>query len=491
METKELFQRIFRVSKKMKIPVYVVGGYVRDALRAEALGKTINTKDIDFVVAGSGIRFAKAFDEEMEQMGSLVEFPDFDTARYVFPELEIEFAGARSESYQETSRKPKVAPATITEDLSRRDFTVNAMARLVGKAGLEDIVDPFGGQEDLQKKILRTPLAPDETFFDDPLRMMRAIRFASQLQFEIDEEVYRSIIRNSERLRIISAERIQEELLKLLATSKPSVGLWLLYRSKLLDEFFPEISDLAGVEEMAGYTHKDNLSHTFQVVDNIADWSDKVWLRFAGLVHDIAKPQTKKFFSGRGWTFDMHEHLGKKMVYDIARRLRMSRDTTKYVAKLVRWHLQPIALMDEEITDSAVRRLMVNLGEELDDLLILCRSDITTGNQQKKERRLKNYDILERRIQEVREKDAMRAFQSPLRGEEIMELADLKPGPTIGKIKTAIEEAILEGVIPNEYEAAKQYFLKKKEELLRDAKVWESAGKISKKTAGQHIAKKP
>jgi len=348
------------------------------------------------------------------------------------------------------------------------------MARQILPGGeLGDLLDPFKGEKDLKNKTIRTPLDPNVTFSDDPLRMMRAARFAAQLEFEIEPETYAAIVMNKERLKIISAERIQEELFKLLKARVPSVGLWILSNTKLFDEFLPEVNRLAGVEEVLGYSHKDNLSHTFAVVDNIAEYTHDPLIRFAGLMHDIAKPDTKEFIPGRGWTFDMHDHLGKKMVKDIGKRLRMSKKDTDYIAKLVRWHLQPIALMDEEITDSAVRRLVVNLGDDLEALLILCRSDITTGNQKKREHRLKNYDILERRIEEVREKDRLRAFQSPLRGEEIMELCGLKPGPTTGKIKKALEEAILEGIIPNEYEATKEYFFKIKEEYLAQAEDWE------------------
>ena len=434
MTEKKIFNLIFKISKASKTDVYVVGGYVRDQILKKEL-----SKDIDFVVLGSGLEFAKLFDKEMKEEGSLVEFPEFDTARYVLDDFDIEFAGARSEKYDKKSRKPEVSPASLETDLSRRDFTVNAMARKVLSKGLGKVVDPYDGKSDIKNKLLKTPLDPDITFFDDPLRMMRAVRFASQLDFTIDKNVLESIERNAKRLKIISAERIKEELFKILATNKPSIGLWLLHGTKLLDQFLPEASDLAGVEEVKGYTHKDNLSHTFAVVDNIAEQTDKVLLRFAGLLHDIAKPQTKKFVSGRGWTFDMHEHLGKKMVYDISKRLKLSKDEGKYVGKLVRWHLQPIALMDDGITDSPVRRLVVNLQGELNDLLILCRGDITTGNQNKKVKRLKNYDMLEKRIAEVLEKDKLREFQSPLRGEEIMKLCGLKPDPVVGIIKKEIE----------------------------------------------------
>ena len=470
MDQKQVFKIVYQVSEELKMPAYVVGGLVRD----EIMGRKKEIKDIDFVIVGSGLQFAKKFDETMEQSGSLVEFPDFDTARYVFPDLEVEFAGARSEAYKIDSRKPQVAAASLATDLKRRDFTVNAMARAVLKSGLSKIlIDPFGGLKDIENKILRTPLDPNTTFSEDPLRMMRAARFAAQLDFKIESEAYQAIVNNKNRLKIISAERIQEELLKLLAAPLPSVGLYILHESGLFDEFMPEVSALKGVEDAFGHKHKDNLWHTFQVVDNIAKYSDKTILRLAGLLHDIAKPGTKKYVPGRGWTFDMHEHLGKKMARAICRRLRVSNDITEYVAKLVRWHLYPIAIMDEGVTDAPVRRLVVNLTDDLTDMLILCRADITTGNPNKKEKRLRNYDTLEKRIEEVLEKDKLRAFQSPLRGEEIIELTGLKPGPTVGKIKKVLEEAILDGVIPNEYEAVKEYFLEIKDRFLAGAGEWE------------------
>ncbi len=491
MNTRQIFKTVSHVSEITGIDAYVVGGFVRD----ELLGIE-QKKDIDFVVLGSGLAFAQAFDEALEHVGRLVEFSEFDTARYIFvhepqsalrkvaylslpspirgEEFEIEFAGARSESYRESSRKPAVMSATLEEDLSRRDFTVNAMAQKVGAGGkLGKIIDPFGGQKDLKDGILRTPLDPNITFFDDPLRMLRAARFAAQLQFAIEPTTIKAMHDNTARLKIVSTERIQDEFMKLLAASKPSVGLWLLHGTRLLDQFLPEVAELEGVEEVFGYKHKDNLSHTFAVVDNIAEHAPKPILRYAGLLHDIAKPRTKRFVRGRGWTFDMHEHLGKKMAREINQRLRLSVDDSKFVCKLIRWHLQPIALMDEGITDSAVRRLFMTIKDDLPDLLILCRSDITTGNQKKKEFRLKNYDKLESRIEEIIAKDKLRAFHSPVRGEEIMKESGLKAGPTVGKIKKEIERAILEGEIPNEYEAALAYLLSVKDKYIQEAEEWE------------------
>lgn len=484
MDVFKIIKKINICSKKEKTSIYAVGGFVRDFL----LGRE-EKKDVDCVVIGSGLEFAKKFDLYMKEEGSLVEFPDFDTARYVLGEgeqkLVVEFAGARSENYEATSRKPKVQTASLQQDLSRRDFTVNAMAvpvsALVGllKPSIEKIlsqvVDPFNGQKDLKNKSLCTPLDPDTTFSDDPLRMLRAIRFAGQLEFGIDKKTLDSIHKNCDRLKMISAERIQEELLKMLSVKTPSVCLALMFQTKLLDFVLPEVVALDGVEEIFGHQHKNNLVHTFKVVDNIALRSNKVMLRFAGLLHDIGKSRTKKLLPKIGWTFYAHEFVGKKMVYHIAKRLRLSRNDTDYLAKLVRWHQQPISLMDEDITDSAVRRLIVGVGEELDDLLILGRSDITTGNPLKKEKRLKNYDHLEERIAQVLERDKLRAFQSPFRGEDIMKECRLNPGPTVGKIKEAIEEAILDGKIKNEYSEAKEYFIKIKNGFLEQAQSWEKA----------------
>lgn len=482
MDIRKIFKIINKVSKQEKTPVYIVGGFVRDFL----LGRE-QKKDIDFVVEGSGLEFAKKFDEEMKQVGSLVEFPDFDTARYVFAEdleqLVVEFAGARTEKYDPKSRKPIVTTTSLQEDLARRDFTINAMAVPVAVfAGLrsasvasvkKNLVDNFKGQEDLKNKIIKTPLEPDATFSDDPLRMMRAIRFAAQLDFAIDQSTLEAVYRNRERIKIISAERVQEELIKLLSCSKPSIGLILMFQTHLLDLILPEVSKLDGVEEIYGHQHKNNLIHTFKVVDNIAERSDKVFLRLAGLLHDIGKSGTKQFVPGTGWTFHAHEHLGRKMAVNICRRLRFSKEQIQYVSKLVRWHQQPISLTDEGITDSAVRRLIVALGEELEDLLVLGVSDITTGNPYKLKKRQENYVHLRQRIDEVMEKDKMRAFQSPVRGDEIMTECGLKAGPTVGRIKEAIEEAILEGIIPNEYVASREYFMKIKDEYLKQAIDWE------------------
>lgn len=485
-----IFKRLAVVERMTGSRLYVVGGFVRDIF----LGKT-SSKDLDIVVVGDALAAAKAYDLEAAQEGSLVEFPDFGTARYVIlfeggGQFELEFATARSEAYHTESRKPEVVPATLEQDLSRRDFTVNAMAApiswfvehsVINAEELRGaVIDPFNGLSDLNEKILRTPLDPDTTFSDDPLRMMRAVRFAAQLGFALPLYIQEAIFRNRERIKIVSLERVQEELLKLMATPEPSIGLQFMFDTQLLEVVLPEIAALDGVEDVYGHTHKNNLTHTFKVVDNVALRSDDVWLRLAGLFHDIGKPATKEFVPKIGWTFHAHEHVGRKMMNSLGRRLRLPNDKIQYLSKLIRWHLQPIALMDDGITDSAVRRLIVTLGDDINDLLILGRSDITTGNPYKKERRLKNYDVLETRVAEVIEKDKLRAFQSPVRGEEIMAVCGLKPGPTVGTIKKALEEAILEGEIPNEYEAARTLFEKIKDQYLAKAADWEKTGITAK-----------
>ncbi len=478
-----IFKNLAAVEQSTGLRLYVVGGFVRDLFLHKNL-----SKDIDVVVVGDALAIAKAYDELVKQQGSLVEFPDFGTARYVLPTddggvFEIEFATARSEAYNSGSRKPEIVPATLEQDLERRDFTVNAMAVPVQwfvdsrEQSIEKlsqvVIDPFQGRADIQAKTLRTPLDPDVTFSDDPLRMLRAVRFAAQLGFELPLFIQEAIFRNRERMKIVSLERVQEELLKLLAAPEPSIGLQLMFDTKLMDIVLPEISALDGVEDVYGHTHKNNLTHTFKVVDNVAVQSKNVWLRMAGLFHDIGKPATKQFVPKIGWTFHAHEHVGRKMMNALGRRLRLPSDKIQYLGKLIRWHLQPIALMDEGITDSAVRRLIVTLGDDINDLLILGRSDITTGNPYKKEHRLKNYDVLERRVVEVIEKDKLRAFQSPVRGEEIMAVCGLKPGPTVGKIKKALEEAILDGKVENDHDAVFDYFEKIKSTFLQETAAWE------------------
>ncbi|MFB6182194.1 MAG: CCA tRNA nucleotidyltransferase [Candidatus Magasanikbacteria bacterium] len=511
MNKKELFNKIYQVSEELETPVYVVGGYIRDELMEQEhpgykeslvveernpikpvleqdvtdeetaepeIIKPKSKEDIDFTLEGSGVEFAQEFDEKVD-IGSLVLFEDFDTARYVIEDdhggFELEFAGTRKESYQENSRKPDVESATLEEDLHRRDFTVNAMAKEIQENSLGELIDPFGGKEDLEEKKLATPHDPDNTFQEDPLRMLRGARFAAKLDFDLEDRVKNAIKDNSDRLSIISSERIRDEFLKLLSTPKPSIGLWILYNTDLFDEFLPEIKDFSREEERQGISHKDNLAHTFEVVDNIAKRTNNELLVFAALLHDIGKPETKEFDPDRGWTFDMHEHVGRRIVFEIGDRLNMSKNDTEYVADLVRWHQQPVQLImdSDNITDSAVRKLVVELEEQLDDLLKLGRSDITTGSPEREQRYLENYDKLEEKIIEVIHRDKLRKFQSPVDGDEIMEVCGLKPGPTVGKIKEDIENAILNGEIVNEYEPAKEYLQNIKSKYLDQAEDWE------------------
>lgn len=441
---------------------WLVGGYVRDRL----LGKGV--KDIDVTVEGSGVAFAKIVAEEFGSHA--VVYERFGTALVPVGDLHLEFVGTRKEEYEEDSRKPIVTEGTIEDDLRRRDFTVNALAiPLTGETDSE-IVDLFDGLGDLQRKVLRTPLDPHTTYSDDPLRMMRAARFAAQLEFELDPASYLAIREMKERISIISQERISEEFLKLLAAPRPSIGLTILYNTGLLEFVFPEVHRLEGVDLVkAGdrnYGHKNVFWHTLQVVDNIAEETDNVWLRFAALMHDVAKPKTKRFQKGIGWTFHGHDDVGARWQKKIFRRMKLPNRARDYVEKLVRLHHRPMALVDEEVTDSAIRRLVVDAGEELNDLFTLCRADITSKNPNRVRRYLANYDRVVERIREVEEKDRLRAFQSPVRGEEIMEICDIPPSRLVGTLKSAIEEAILEGKIPNEYEAAREYLLAIKDEII-------------------------
>jgi putative nucleotidyltransferase with HDIG domain len=441
---------------------WLVGGYVRDRL----LGK--EGKDIDVTVEGSGVAFAKIVAEEFNSHA--VVYERFGTALVPIGDLQLEFVGTRKEEYDEGSRKPIVTEGTIEDDLRRRDFTVNALAiPLTGEENPE-IVDLFDGCGDLQRRILRTPLDPHTTFSDDPLRMMRGARFAAQLEFDLDQASFLAIGEMKERISIISQERISDEFLKLLAAPKPSVGLTILYNSGLLEYVFPEVARLEGVDLVkAGdrnYGHKNVFWHTLKVVDNIAEETDNVWLRFAALMHDVAKPKTKRFQKGVGWTFHGHDDVGARWQKKIFRRMKLPNRARDYVEKLVRLHHRPMALVDEEVTDSAIRRLVVDAGEELNDLFTLCRADITSKNPNRVRRYLANYDRVVMRIREVEERDRLRLFQSPVRGEEIMEICDIPPSRLVGSLKRAIEEAILEGKIPNEYEAAREFLLAIKDRFI-------------------------
>jgi poly(A) polymerase len=465
-----LLREIGLLAKEKGIQTFAVGGCVRDWL----LGR--ESKDLDIVVLSDGIEFARSVSKKLGN-GNLVLFEKFGTAMLELKNSEtggaatrIEFVTARRESYSRDSRKPMVEAGTLEDDLSRRDFTINAIAASIGEEDYGELIDPFGGREDLTRQIIRTPLDPEKTFDDDPLRLLRAMRFASQLGFAIEKKTLAAIIRRKERLGIVSQERITDEFMKILASPKPSVGLKLMYDTGVMRIVFPEIADLAGVEQREEYHHKDVFLHTLKVIDNTAEMTDKLWLRFVALVHDIAKPRTKEFRKDVGWTFHGHDDLGARMMKGIFQRLRLPFDILPYVEKLVRLHLRPMALVDEAVTDSAVRRLLFEAGEDVDDLMLLCRADITSKNPKLVERFTKNYDIVAAKMKEVEEKDRLRAFQPPVRGDEIMRVCGLEPGPTVGKLKKAIEEAILDGIIPNEHDAALEYLLKIKDEILAGAR---------------------
>lgn len=448
-------KQIGKIADENKIDAYVVGGYVRDLI----IG--IEDKDIDIMVTGDGIKFATSVAKEFGKEPDAI-YKNFETALLKADDLKIEFASARKESYERNSRKPKVQSATLEEDLSRRDFTINTLAISLNKKTYGELVDLYHGFSDIKNKIIKTPLDPSKTFDDDPLRIMRAIRFASKLNFTIEGKTFEAIKYMKHRLSevgVVSQERITNEFLQILMTDKPSVGLELLYRTGVMNIIFPEISKLEGVDQRKDYHHKNVFYHTLIVVDNISKNTDYLWLRFAALVHDIAKPKTKKFVEGTGWTFHGHEELGARMMKKIFVRMKLPMNKLEYVEKLVRMHLRPIPLAKEEVTDSAIRRLAADAGEELEDLLKLCRADITSKNPDKVSKFMTNYEIVEKKILEVQEKDHLRNFQSPVRGDEIMKIFGLKPGREVGVIKKRIEEAILEGEIPNEYEAAKKYML--------------------------------
>lgn len=456
--TSEVLERIGALADREKAEAYVVGGYVRDRL----LGKAVT--DIDIVVVGDGVAFARTVGREFRS--NVVVFEKFGTAMLPLDQSKIEFVAAREESYAADSRKPAVKQATLESDLSRRDFTVNTLAASINAPRWGELVDLFGGVRDLEAKLLRTPLDPARTFDDDPLRMMRAVRFASQLQFAIDPPTFAAAASMADRIKIVSQERVTDEFMKILASPTPSVGLKLLHAAGLAKHVFPELVDMVGVEQRKDYHHKDVFLHTLKVVDNICQSTDDVWLRFTALVHDIAKPRTKAFKEGIGWTFHGHEDLGARMMKSIFRRMRLPMEKLHYVEKLVRLHLRPMVLVSEEVTDSAVRRLLFETGPEIDDLMVLCRADITSQNSQKVARFLKNYDIVMAKMKEVEEKDRLRNWQPPVRGEEIMQVCGLAPGIIVGILKTKIEEAILEGIIPNEHDAALAFLLQIKDQVI-------------------------
>ncbi|MFQ5707067.1 MAG: CCA tRNA nucleotidyltransferase [bacterium] len=454
-----ILKSIGDVAERNGVKVYAVGGFVRDSL----LGA--DGKDIDFVVVGDGPRFAKAVARRLGAQKVTV-YAKFGTALVEHLDYKLEFVGARKESYRSHSRKPEVVPADLPADLARRDFTINAMAVALNQKSFGQLSDPFGGLADLEQKVIRTPLDPVVTFNDDPLRILRAIRFATRLAFAVDPVTRAGMQQTASRLKIVSAERITDELLQILAAHKPSRGFLLMDETGVLPIILPELVTLKGVEQRAGFHHKDVFYHTLKVLDNVAVKSDDLALRFTALVHDIAKPKTKEFKAGKGWTFHNHEEIGARMLPELGRRLRLPNEMIKYAQKLTRLHLRPIALTEEDVTDSAYRRLLVQAGTHLDDLLTLCRADITSQNPRRVKQHLANFEFVVKRLQEVEAKDRMSAFQSPVRGDEIMQVCGLKPGPLVGKLKKMIEEAILEGEIPNEHDAALAYLLQIKDAVL-------------------------
>ena len=455
-----VFRPITEVADQLGLECYVVGGYVRDLFLERP------SKDIDVVVVGSGIRMAEALAERLGRGAHVAVFKNFGTAQLKWKGIEVEFVGARKESYTHDSRKPIVEDGTLEDDQNRRDFTINALAVCLNRSRLGELVDPFGGMDDLKEKTIRTPLDPDVTFSDDPLRMMRAIRFATQLKFYIDDDTFASLTRMAERIAIISRERIADELNKIILSPQPSRGLVDLERSGLLELIFPELAALRGVETKDGRAHKDNFYHTLEVVDNVARVSSDLWLRWAALLHDIGKPATKRWEPRVGWTFHNHNYVGEKMVPVIFRKMKLPmNEKMKYVQKLVGLHMRPIVIADEEVTDSAVRRLLFEAGDDIDDLMTLCEADITSKNSERKRRFLANFQLVRQKLKDLEERDRIRNFQPPVDGEEIMRTFHLPPCAQVGQLKSAIKDAILDGVIPNDHDAAYAYMMQKAKEM--------------------------
>ena len=460
--TNPIFKIIAEVAEASKLETYVVGGFVRDILLKRKKNKT----DIDFVCVGSGIDLAKQVSKKLGKKIDVKYFNNFGTAMIHYNKEDYEFVGARKESYRSNSRKPIVENGTIQDDQNRRDFTINAMAISLNSSNYGELIDPFAGISDLETKTIKTPLNPDITYSDDPLRMMRAIRFSSELNFEIENESYSSICKNAERLSIISQERITEELNKILLSEKPSIGLKLLFNTKLLHQFFPEMVELQGVEKRGEFAHKDNFYHTLEVIDNIRKNTDNIWLIWSALLHDIAKPQCKRFEKGHGWTFHGHEFLGGKIVPRIFKTLKLPlNEKMKYVKKLVTLHLRPIVLSQDIVTDSAIRRLLFDAGDDIDDLMTLCEADITSKNPKKVSRYIKNFKLVRKKLKEIEEKDHIRNWKPPISGEEIMKIFNIEAGREVGILKNSLKDAILDGKVKNEKEASIEFMKLKAKEI--------------------------